>query len=95
MVLNNVSHENENVRGMATIGLQLLVQTQLSVDVVRHVLPNVVQVVFQLVDSIDNDSIVKTLEALIQIYPEQIVPHAIEAVTRLAEHWHRLVRKQK
>lgn len=91
LVLQNVPHSNENVAALAAVGLHLLVRSNLSRELIKRVLPNVIDVVFQLVDSLDNESIVKTLESLIACFPEEIVPRAVDAVSRLAEHYHRLV----
>eukprot|EP01122_Echinamoeba_exundans_P010769 TRINITY_DN4098_c0_g1_i2.p1 TRINITY_DN4098_c0_g1~~TRINITY_DN4098_c0_g1_i2.p1 ORF type:complete len:1094 (+),score=314.68 TRINITY_DN4098_c0_g1_i2:54-3335(+) len=91
MVLANVTHEDECVRGQATIALHLLIQSDLSRDVIHHVLPNVIDVVFNLVDTLDNQDIVKTLESLIATFPDDIVPRAVDAIKRLSEHWFRLV----
>jgi importin-7 len=95
LVLANVTSQDECVRGLATISLHLLIQSDLSRDVIHHVLPNVIDVVFDLVDSLDNQDIVKTLESLIATFPEDIAPRAVDAVKRLSEHWFRLVQASR
>lgn len=94
-VLADVTDDNECVKGLATIALHLLVKSSLSREVVKHVLPNVIDVVFNLVDSLDNEAIVKTLETLISVFPDAIAARAVDAVRRLSEHWFRLVRLAK
>jgi len=84
-VLNLTKDEHLPVRLKAANSLRFLCQNQLAVQPLRSVLPQLLEMFFGLMNEIENDDLVKSLEMTIQCFAQDIAPYANTLIQKLVE----------
>eukprot|EP00741_Cyanophora_paradoxa_P019839 tig00000217_g19147.t1 len=89
-VLSRLQDAELPVRVEAAVALKALVENEKTVEHLKPALPHVLDMLFKLMDDIDNEDLVSTLEVFIEQYGDAMAPYAVQVVGRLAEAFLRM-----
>mmetsp|Transcript_5295 Transcript_5295/g.7439 ORF Transcript_5295/g.7439 Transcript_5295/m.7439 type:complete len:1038 (+) Transcript_5295:129-3242(+) len=73
------------VRVRAALSLRHLIQNDLAREEVRQILPQLLEAFFSLMNEIDNDELVNTLDIIIERYRDEMEPYAVVLCKKLSE----------
>jgi hypothetical protein len=89
-------HDKElPVKIRAALSLRYLIQNEHSEDAIRSIIPQLLDVFFKLMNEIDNDELINTLELIIENYSEEMVPYAVVLCSKLSEAFLRIASTQE
>eukprot|EP01119_Soliformovum_irregulare_P021911 TRINITY_DN7380_c0_g1_i1.p1 TRINITY_DN7380_c0_g1~~TRINITY_DN7380_c0_g1_i1.p1 ORF type:complete len:1015 (-),score=291.06 TRINITY_DN7380_c0_g1_i1:18-3062(-) len=78
------------VRVTAALSLRFLIQSPLSTDEVRKVLPQLLDEFFKVMNSFDSDELVNALELLVDKYETEMGPYAVTLCAKLVASFERM-----
>jgi hypothetical protein len=84
-VLSMMHDPDLPVRVQAGLSLRFLLLADNITDLLRPLLPPILEAIFKLMSEIESDDLVATLEGLIDKFGEEMAPYAVALVSRLAE----------
>jgi hypothetical protein len=72
------------VRVQAALALRKFLDAEQLMEQMRPAVPQLLDALFSLMNDIENESLVSTLETVVEAFPEQVAPLAVPCVTQLA-----------
>ena len=72
------------VRVQAALALQKFLRAEQLTEEIRPVVPQLLQSIFSLMNDIENEDLVSTLETLVDTFPEQVAPLAVPCAQQIA-----------
>ena len=73
------------VRVEAALALRMFLKGEQCMEQVATVVPQLLEALFALMDDVENEELVDTLSVVVEQFPEQIVPYAVQLATKLSE----------
>jgi hypothetical protein len=83
------------VRVNAAVSLIKLLGHEISQEIVRPALGQIIRIYLKLIDDIDYDELIDALKTIVEIYEAEIAPYAIELCSKLGESYLRLIEATK
>lgn len=83
------------VRVKAAVALNCLLSQKEAEDLLRPLLPKILEIYIKLMDQIDNEGLVAALEGIVDSYQNEIVPYAYELIVHLVNAFHKYCHKTK
>ncbi len=77
------------VRVKAAVALNCLLSQKHAEDLLRPILPNILEIYIKLMDQIDNEGIVAALEGIVDSYQDNISPFAHRLIQHLCMAFHK------
>ena len=94
-IYQNLEHSDLPVRVNAAIALIKLLEQPSAVEFIRPGLPSVIKIYLKLIDDIDYDELIDCLKKIVDVFEEEIGPHAYELCAKLGEAYLRLNEQKK
>ena len=91
----NLNHENLPVRVNAAIALIKMLDQEKAVEFIRPGLDNVIKIYLKLIDDIDYDELIESLKKIVDVFEDEIGPHAYDLCAKLGEAFLRLFEQKK
>ena len=92
-ITNCLMDANLPVRVKAAVALNCLLLQKEAEDLLRPLLPKILEIYLKLMDQIDNEGIVAALEGIVDSYQNEIVPYAYDLIIHLVNAFHKYCNK--
>eukprot|EP00735_Rhodelphis_limneticus_P003519 TRINITY_DN14999_c0_g1::TRINITY_DN14999_c0_g1_i1::g.25742::m.25742 TRINITY_DN14999_c0_g1::TRINITY_DN14999_c0_g1_i1::g.25742 ORF type:complete len:1023 (-),score=353.00,sp/F4IRR2/SAD2_ARATH/31.33/9e-160,IBN_N/PF03810.14/3.5e-13,IBN_N/PF03810.14/6.6e+02,Cse1/PF08506.5/5.1e-13,HEAT_2/PF13646.1/3.4e+03,HEAT_2/PF13646.1/3.4e+02,HEAT_2/PF13646.1/0.024,HEAT_2/PF13646.1/3.3e+02,HEAT_2/PF13646.1/1.2e+04,Xpo1/PF08389.7/0.0034,Xpo1/PF08389.7/1.2e+03,Xpo1/PF08389.7/5.7e+03,Xpo1/PF08389.7/1.2e+04,Xpo1/PF0838 len=79
------------VRVQAALAVSSFIDDDKSIDLIRPLLGQLLENLFQLMDDVDNENIISTLEKIVEKHETDVAPYAYNITARLADTYTRLI----
>jgi len=83
------------VRVKAAVSLNCLLSQKQAIDLLKPSLPKILEIYLKIMEQIDNEGIVSSLEGIVDSFKEEICPYAVQLSQHLANAFHLYVAKEK
>lgn len=90
MVLNCMKDRELPVKVEAALSIRWLIKKEAAKDEIRKILPQILDAFFKIMNDIDSDELVGTLEHLIENYEQEMIPYCLTLCAKLAENFLRM-----
>ena len=91
----NLSHSDLPVRVNAAISLIKLLDQEIAVNFIRPGLDSVIKIYLKLIDDINYDELIESLKKIVEVFEDEIAPHALDLCVKLGEAYLRLFEQKK
>jgi hypothetical protein len=94
-VLNSLKGSELSLRLEAASVLKRLLKTKAAKGPIGQVVPQLLEVLLQLMDEIDNEGLLKSLELFVDRFPEQTAQYSVGVADKLAQTFVRLIVEER
>ena len=86
----NLTHHDLPVRVNSAISLIKMLDQEVAINIIRPGLNDVIKIYLKLIDDIDYDELIDSLKKIVEVFDDEIGPHATSLCDKLQEAYLRL-----
>ena len=90
LLFQNLSDNDLPVRVNSAIALIKMLDQELAVNIIRPGLNDLIKIYLKLIDDIDYDELIESLKKIVEVFDDEIGPHAFNLCEKLGEAFLRL-----